>query len=124
MTWMLRREKDWLVYLMPAAVCSSCWTYTQAYSHAMGWFLAYAIVKELLLNPRSRTMWILAALSLIVLPRFILAWHGLYVYMLWHFPMSEFMYRSVDSLNSTCTLFLAIAFCFVRKRRFIMSSPA
>lgn len=117
MTWMLRREKDWLVYLMPAAVCSSCWTYTQAYSHAMGWFLAYAITKELLHNPRSKAMWILAALSLIALPRFILAWHGLYSYMGWQFPMSEFMYRSIDSLNSSLTLGLAAIFCVIVNRQ-------
>jgi hypothetical protein len=116
MTWLLRREKDWLVYLMPAAVCSSCWTYTQAYTHAMGWFLAYAIIKELIRNPYSKVMRILAAFSLLVLPRFILAWHGLYAYMGWRFPMSEFMYRSVDSLNSTCSLALALAFCLVKCR--------
>ena len=116
MTWLLRREKDWLVYLMPAAVCSSCWTYTQAYTHAMGWFLAYAIVKELIHNPYSKAMRILAALSLLVLPRFVLAWHGLYAYMGWRFPMSEFVYRSVDSLNSTCTLVLVLAFCIIKHR--------
>lgn len=117
MTWLLRREKDWLVYLMPAAVCASCWTYTQAYSHAMGWFLAYAIIKELIRDPYSKVMRILAAFSLLVLPRFILAWHGLYAYMGWRFPMSEFMYRSVDSLNSTCSLALALTFCLVKCRR-------
>jgi hypothetical protein len=117
MTWMLRREKDWLVYLMPAAVCSLCWTYTQAYSHAMGWFLAYAITKELLRNPRSKAMWIFSVLSLIALPRFILAWHGLYTYMGWHFPMSEFMYRSIDSLNSSFTLGLAAIFCVIVNRQ-------
>lgn len=122
MTWMLRREKDYLVYLMPAAVCASCWTYTQAYSHAMGWFLAYAVVKELLQNPRSRTTWALALASAVVLPRFILAWHGLYGYMGWDFPMSEFAYRSLDSLNSTCTLALAAAFCIVRRRNSLSES--
>jgi hypothetical protein len=123
MTWLLRREKDWLVYLMPAAVCSSCWTYTQAYSHAMGWFLAYAVVKELLRDPRSKAMRTIAALSLVALPRFILAWHGLFAYMGWRFPMSEFTYRSIDSLNSTCTLALAAAFCIVKSRENAKASP-
>jgi hypothetical protein len=124
MTWSLRHEKDWLVFLMPAAVVSSCWTYTQAYSHAMGWFLAYAVVKELLRDPRSKAMRTIAALSLVALPRFILAWHGLFAYMGWRFPMSEFAYRSIDSLNSTCTLALAAAFCIVKSRENAKASPS
>ena len=116
MTWLLRRERDWLVYLMPAAVCGSCWTYTQAYSHAMGWFLVYAIVARLVENPRSRFLWALLAVSVPVVSRAFLAWHGFCAFFGIGFPMSEYAFRCVDSLNSTATLAIAAAFCIWRSR--------
>lgn len=116
MTWLLRKENDWLVYMMPAAVCASCWTYTQAYSHAMCWFLAYAIIKELLKNPKSRIMWLLMILAVPVLSRVVLAWHGLYVHMKWIFPISETAFRTLDSLNSTASMLLAFAYCIFKWR--------
>lgn len=111
MTWLLRRERDWLVFLMPAAICASCWTYTQAYSHAMGWFVAYAIVSELLRNRRSKFLWTLFAISIPVLSRAFLAWHGCCAFFGFRFPMSEYAFRCVDSLNSTASLAIALAFC-------------
>ncbi|MBQ6329790.1 MAG: DUF2029 domain-containing protein [Kiritimatiellae bacterium] len=128
MTWLLRREKDWLVYLMPAAICSSCWTYTQAYSHAMGWFVAYVIVRKLIENPRSKFLWALFLISLPVLSRAFLAWHGFAAFFGADFPMSEYTFRCLDSLNSTASLAIAavlcvclsghpVAFCIWRRRR-------
>ena len=38
MTWLIRKEPDWVVFVAPTAVCSMCWTYVQVYSHALGWF--------------------------------------------------------------------------------------
>ena len=111
MTWMLRRERDWLVYLMPAAICASCWTYTQAYSHAMGWFVAYAIVGSLVEHPRSKFLWTLFAVSLPVLSRAFLAWHGFCAFFGLDFPMSEYAFRCIDSLNSTASLAIAAAYC-------------
>lgn len=111
MTWLLRRERDWLVFLMPAAICASCWTYTQAYSHAMGWFVVYAIVSELLRNRRSKFLWTLFAISIPVLSRAFLAWHGCCAFFGFRFPMSEYAFRCVDSLNSTASLAIALAFC-------------
>ncbi len=116
MTRTLRREKDWLVYLMPAAICASCWTYTQAYSHAMGWFVAYAIVSELLRHPRSRFLWTLLILSVPVLSRVFLAWHGFCAFFGCEFPMSDYAFRSVESLNSMASLVIAAAFCLWRRR--------
>ena len=116
MTWVLRRENDWLVYLMPAAICASCWTYTQAYSHAMGWFVAYAIVSSLLQNPRSKFLWILLCISIPILSRAFLAWHGFCVFFEMTFPMSEYAFRCLDSLNSTAALVIAAAYCLWRGR--------
>jgi hypothetical protein len=118
MTWMLRREKDWIVYLMPAAICSSCWTYTQAFSHAMGWFVVYAIVVEMIRRPHSRFLWLLFALSVPVLSRAFLAWHGFCKFFGVAFPMSEYMFRCMDSINSTLSLALAFAYCLIRSGRF------
>ena len=111
MTWLLRRERDWLVYLMPAAACASCWTYTQAYSHAMGWFVAYAVVKSLAEKPNSKFLWIMFAVSVPVLSRMFLAWHGFCAFFGKEFPLSEYAFRCLDSLNSTATLAIAAAFC-------------
>ena len=111
MTWLLRRERDWLVYLMPAAICASCWTYTQAYSHAMGWFVAYAVVGSLVEHPRSKFLWTLSVVSVPVLSRAFLAWHGFCAFFGMSFPMSEYAFRSIDSLNSTASLAVAVAYC-------------
>jgi len=111
MTWLVRKEKDWFVFLMPAAITSCCWTYTQAYSHAMGWFVAFVFVRELLRNPQSKFLWTLAALAAVSLTRWFLAWHGLFGFFGWRFPMSEYAFRCVDSLNSTLSLAIAFALC-------------
>ena len=115
-TWLLRREQDWFVILMPSAMLSSCWTYTQAYSHAMGWFLAFVLVRELVCKPRSKFLWTMLALAAFVLSRWFLAWHGLCSFVGWRFPMSEYAFRCVDSLNSTASLVLAAVFCVWKAR--------
>ncbi len=117
LTWSLRRERDWFVVLMPAAITSCCWTYTQAYSHAMGWFLAFALVRELLRAPSSRLLWCLAGLSALSLSRVFLAAHGLCSFAGWPFPLSEYAFRCIDSLNSTLSLVLAAAFCVLARRQ-------
>lgn len=117
MTWLLRNETDWFVILMPAAMLSSCWTYTQAYSHAMGWFLVFVLVRELVRNPRSKFLWSLLGLAVFSLSRWFLAWHGLCAFAGWRFPMSEYAFRCVDSLNSTLTLAVAFAYCVWKNKR-------
>lgn len=111
MTWRMRKERDWFVFLMPAAITSCCWTYTQAYSHAMGWFVAFVLVRTLLRAPSSRPLWCLAALSGLSLSRAFLAAHGLCAFVGWPFPLSDYAFRCVDSLNSTLSLVLAAILC-------------
>ena len=111
MTWRMRKERDWFVFLMPAAITSCCWTYTQAYSHAMGWFVAFALVRALLRAPSSRFLWCLAGLAGISLSRAFLAAHGLCAFVGWPFPLTEYAFRCVDSLNSTLSLALAAVLC-------------
>ena len=118
LTALVRRERDWFVFLMPAAITSCCWTYTQAYSHAMGWFVAFVLARELLRRPQSRFLWALAALSACSLSRGLLAWHGLVAFAGWTFPLSDDAFRCWDSLNSTLSLGLAAALCvWLRRRR-------
>lgn len=111
MTGCIRRERDWLTLMMPAAICGASWTYTQAYSHAMGWFVAFVIVRDLVRRPRSKFLWTLVVLSFFVLTRWFLAWHGLASAAGWKFPMSEYAFRCVDSLNSAASLAIALAYC-------------
>ena len=111
LTWRIRKERDWFVFLMPAAITSCCWTYTQAYSHAMGWFVAFVLVRTLLRAPSSRPLWCLAALSGLSLSRAFLAAHGLCAFVGWPFPLSDYAFRCVDSLNSTLSLVLAAILC-------------
>ena len=116
LTALVRRERDWFVFLMPAAITSCCWTYTQAYSHAMGWFVAFVLVRELLRRPQSRFLWALAALAACSLSRGFLAWHGLVAFAGWTFPLSDYAFRCWDSLNSTLSLGLAAALCVWLRR--------
>ena len=116
LTALVRRERDWFVFLMPAAITSCCWTYTQAYSHAMGWFVAFVLARELLRRPQSRFLWALAALSACSLSRGLLAWHGLVAFAGWTFPLSDYAFRCWDSLNSTLSLGLAAALCVWLRR--------
>jgi len=116
MTRSLRSETCWFEILMPAAITSSCWTYTQSYSHAMGWFLAFVLVRELVKEPRSKFLWGLCVVAFVVLARWFLAWHGLCTFAGWRFPMSEYAFRCVDSLNSTLTLAVAVVICVWRRR--------
>lgn len=111
MTWMLRDEEDWFVLLMPAAVCAASWTYTQAYSHAMCWFCVFVILRELVPRPRSKFLWGMLAVAVFSLSRWFLAWHGVCGFIGWTFPMSEYAFRCLDSLNSTLSLSIALVFC-------------
>ena len=116
LTWMVRREGDWFVLLMPAAICGCSWTYASNYCQAMGWFLAFVLVRELVRNPQSKFLWTMLALSAFFLSRWFLAWHGLCAFASWRFPMSEYAFRCVDSLNSTASLVLTAVFCVWRWR--------
>ena len=83
----------------------------------MGWFLAFVIVRELVRNPKSKFLWAMLALAAFVLSRWFLAWHGLCNFAGWRFPMSEYAFRCVDSLNSAASLTLATVFCVWKGRR-------
>ena len=116
MLWMLRKETDWLVFFSPVAIVSCCWSYAHSYCHAMGWFVAFVIVRDLVRHPQSKLLWALMLLSFLVLTRWFLAWHGLAAVVGWQFPMSEYAFRCVDSLNSTASLAIAFAYCVWKRK--------
>ena len=116
LTWMIRKELDWFILLMPAAICGCCWTYASNYCQVMGWFLAFVLVRELVRKPQSKSLWTMLVLAALVLSRWFLAWHGLCAFAGWRFPMSEYAFRCVDSLNSTASLVLAASFCVWKSR--------
>lgn len=117
LTWMVRKEGDWFVLLMPAAICGCSWTYASNYCQAMGWFLAFVLVRELVRNPRSKFLWMMLVIAVFFLSRWFLAWHGLCAFAGWRFPMSDYAYDCLNSLNSTASLVLAAVFCVWKSRR-------
>ena len=108
---------DWFYVLMPVAVCSMTWTYALSHAHLMGLILIACIVMELVADPRSRFLWIVFVLSLPILSRVFLAGHGFCAFFGYPFPMSEYAFRVVDSLNSTASLALAVAFTLWKTRK-------
>lgn len=114
MTWLVRLSDDWFLLLMPAAVCAASWTYTQAYSHVMGWFVLFVLIRE---SPKTPFVIALLGLGILAVSRWFLALHGLYSYMGWSFPMSEYAFRCADTLNSTISLLIALVFCFYKSNR-------
>lgn len=119
MTWRLRDEDDYLIYIMPACVVAASWTYTQVYGHAMCYLLVYAILKDLLDNPDSKLLRALCACSVFVLSRGFLAYRGLCAYMGFTFPFPEYVFRSIDSLNTTATLVIALIYVTFKTKRLL-----
>ncbi len=69
MTWILRREKDWMVFLMPAAVMGASWTYAQCYSFTMNWFFFLILCISFIKVPHSRFLWFVATLAVLMMTR-------------------------------------------------------
>ena len=76
-----------------------------------GWFLVHVVVRDLLERPKSAALRLMLALSVVSCLRLPLALHGLCGTLGWTYPLSEYAFRCVDSLNSTLTLSLAFVYC-------------
>jgi len=111
MTGCLRGHKDWFVFMMPAAVCSCSWSYAHSYCYAMGWFVALALMHDLIRNPQSRILWVLTIVAVFSLSRWLLAWHGLFAFIGRPFPVSEYVFYCLESFNSTISLLVAFVYC-------------
>ena len=120
MTWMLRKRKDWCFILMPAAACSASWTYARCYSHAMSWFFFICLAVVLARNPKSKTLWLVAAISLLLPTRLWNLVHMLPMAIPSIFPQflpSEDWHYFIDSVNSTLDLSLAFWLCLLCRDR-------
>lgn len=121
LTWVMRNEKDWKDLLVPAIVCGMCWSHARTHVHALGWFLFVAVFAELVLDPKSRSLWTIAIASLFFASRVYRCLYGVVTiygdYVLGAFRHSEELHRTLDSLNSTCVLLVCMAFCLWKKRR-------
>ncbi len=117
MTWCLRRERDWLLFLMPAAVCAPNWTYTQSCSFALGWFFFFAVLRDVDRgeNPVARGRFLVAAVP--IFSRVYVASANLIGFC--RFPpfVSHDMNLTIDSLNSTASILLAAAYCLWKLHR-------
>ena len=115
MTWLVRARSDWTFLVLPAVVCSVCWTYSQQYSQTFGWLLLVCFALEFLNHPRSRFLLVLLPVFLLSVSRIYRCLYGvatLYgVRGLGWFRHSEELRRTMDSCNSTLTLVLAFVFC-------------
>lgn len=114
MTFALRKEKSAVVYLFPAAVMATTWTYSLRYSYVLLWFYFALLLVSLAKNPHSRKLWIIAALSLFFPTR---AFSGLHfaILLLPHdsgiLGMLHDNFYYFDSVSSTVCILLAIALC-------------
>ena len=101
--------------MLPAVVCSVCWTYAPQYSQLLGWLLLVCFLVELLRHPRSPFLYILIPLLLLFVSRIYRCLYGVATIYgirgLGWFRQTEELRRTIDSFNSSLTLVVAIVFC-------------
>ena len=115
LTWLVRTRTDWTFFLLPAVVCSLCWTYAPQYSQLLGWLLLVCCSVELLHHPRSLFLYILIPFLLLSVSRVYRCLYGVATIYgirgLGWFRQTEELRRTIDSFNSLSTLVVTIAFC-------------
>lgn len=115
LTWLVRKRSDWTYFMLPAVVCSVCWTYAPQYSQLLGWLLLVCFLVELLRHPRSPFLYILIPLLLLFVSRIYRCLYGVATIYgirgLGWFRQTEELRRTIDSFNSSLTLVVAIVFC-------------
>ena len=120
MTLMLRKVADWLLFIMPAAVVSMCWTYVQTYAHSFSYFAFVFLVLAVVQAPTSRLLWWIGGLFVLLASRGYTCFHRIVT--MWSGTFPSFQYSDsthylLDTLNSTCSLVLVGLFCLVIWRR-------
>ena len=114
MTWLVKERRDWLVFLMPAAVCSMSWTYSQMFTYALGWFVFAVLALEFAKGHCAKGLSCLSALSIVLFTRagrvaqcvLMVVGGGCAGFLLskdvtWH----------IDSVSSALSLLVAFAIC-------------
>lgn len=115
LTWLVRMRADWTFFLLPAVICSICWTYAPQYSQLFGWLLLVCFSVEFLCHPRSPFLLALLPFLLLSASRIYRCLYGVAtiygVRGLGWLQQTEELRRTIDSFNSSLTLVLALAFC-------------
>ena len=112
--------RDWTVVLMPAAVMGAAWTYAQCYSFSMNWFFFLVLCSSIVKWPRSRFLWVVAALSAVFMTRLYNLAHFLPKVLpgvVPEFLPSEAWHYHIDSVVSGVSIVLTLAFCIWISRR-------
>ena len=119
MTWTIRDLEDWLLFMMPAAVVSMCWTYVQTYAHAFGLFYFMFLLMLIMSRPNSRVLHFLMGLGVLFVCRGYTCFHRIVAMWPHLFPCVQYTEEThllIDSLNSTGSLLLAGILCLATKR--------
>lgn len=116
LTAMLRKDAPWFVYLMPAGIVATTWTYASTYGHVLNWFFfAVALSVYCARRPRTPALGWLLGLSALSMTRIYNAFNG-FCSASGLLAIPEMLHRHLDSLNSLADLALAaVLVCMVRK---------
>ena len=112
--------RDWTIILMPAAVMGAAWTYAQCYSFSMNWFFFVVLFASLAKWPKSRFLWVLAALSAVFMTRLYNFAHFLPKVLpgvVPEFLPSESWHYHIDTVVSSIGIALTFAYCVWFSRR-------
>ena len=114
MTWLVKDRRDWLAFLMPAAVCSMSWTYSQMFTYALGWFAFAVMALELAKGRRGKGLLFLCVVSAVILSRAgRIAQCVLMAVVGDRFSISPRMFFNIDTVNSLLALVVAFVLCAV-----------
>lgn len=105
--------RSWIVLSMPAAVTGAAWTYALCHSFAMGWFFFVVLCSSLVKWPKSKFLWVLAALSAVFMSRVFNFVHFLptvFPGIVPEFPLLGRWHHHITTLNSTACILLVLAF--------------
>lgn len=110
------RDAPWFVYLMPAAVVATTWTYASTYGHILNWFFFAVALAVVLVRRRSApAAAVVLALAVLPMTRIYNALNG-FASASGVFTIPEPLHRHLDSINSLTDLALAAGLVFaVRK---------
>lgn len=121
LTHLVRGQKNWITYMMPAAACGFGWTYVQVYNHSFAWFYFFCLLVAIGDWRQSLLLKVLFALSCLFATR---------MYTCYHHAVSAFsnrlpsalqiplsVHESLDTLNTTVVLLIVTVFCLWLKGR-------
>lgn len=98
------RSADWFVFITPAALIATGWTYSQLYNSVMAWFFFVLILIALVREPQNRTLRMLAVLSALTVARPYTFLHGFLMLCPARFNYSFELHWWIDSVGMLLSL--------------------